>query len=188
MRNRIMMATIEEINENGIKFTMAELAKRLAVSKSTLYEHFASKEELIGTVVDSLLENVRQQAEEIFNSDLNIKEKLKALLLTEPNLGGLISSRFVFDLKRYMPEVWKRCDEYREYSWQRVEALLDQGITTGYLRPIDLAIAKVIYNATINELLHENFLIKNNLTVLDTIGKAMDILYYGMVARETEND
>jgi AcrR family transcriptional regulator len=184
-----MMATIEEINENGIKFTMAELAKRLAVSKSTLYEHFANKEELIGTVVDSLLENVRQQAEEIVNSDLNIKEKVKALLLTEPNLSGLTSSsRFVFDLKRYLPEVWKRCDECREYSWKRVEALLDQGITTGYFRPIDLAIAKVIYNATINELLHENFLIKSNLSVLDTIGKAMDILYYGMVARETEND
>jgi hypothetical protein len=57
---------------------------------------------------------VRQQAEELLNSDLNIKEKLKALLLTEPNLGGLISSSFVFDLKRYLPEVWKRCDEYRE--------------------------------------------------------------------------
>ncbi|WP_246105445.1 TetR/AcrR family transcriptional regulator [Sporomusa termitida] len=183
-----MMATIEEINENGIKFTMAELAKRLAVSKSTLYEHFASKEELIGTIVDSLLENVRDQAEKILDSDRNIEEKLKELLLTEPNLGGLISSRFVFDLKRYLPEVWKRCDEYREYSWQRVEALLDQGITTGYFRPIDLAIAKVIYNATINELLHENFLIQNNLTVLDTIRRAMDILYYGMVARETEKD
>lgn len=188
MRNRIMMATIEEINENGIKFTMAELAKRLAVSKSTLYEYFASKEELIGTVVDSLLENVRQQTEKIIDSDLDIKEKLKALLLTEPNLGGLISNRFIFDLKRYLPDVWKRCDAYREYSWQRVEALLGQGITTGYFRPIDLAIAKVIYNATINELLHENFLIRNNLTLLDTIGKAMDILYYGMVARKTEND
>lgn len=186
MRNRIMTAAIEEINENGIKFTMAELAKRLAVSKSTLYEHFASKEELIGTIVDSLLDNVRRQAEKILDSDLDIKEKLKALLLTEPNLGGLINSRFVFDLKRYLPEVWKSCDEYREYFWRQVEALLDQGIKTGCFRPIDLAITKVIYNAAINELLHENFLIKNNLSLLDTITKAMDILYYGMVARETE--
>ncbi|MDU4962579.1 MAG: helix-turn-helix domain-containing protein [Sporomusaceae bacterium] len=186
MRKLIMAAAVEELNENSIRFTMAELAKRLAVSKSTLYEHFLSKEDLIAAVVESLLDTVRQQDEVIINSGMTIQEKLKALLLTEPNMGGLVSSRFIFDLKRSMPDIWKKCDEYHEYSWKRVETLLSQGVADKYFRPIDLNIAKVIYRATIDKLLHENYLIQNNLTVLDTIKKAMDILYYGLAARETD--
>ena len=40
MRTRIMSAAMEEMNEQGTRFTMAMLAARLGISKRTLYEHF----------------------------------------------------------------------------------------------------------------------------------------------------
>jgi len=81
------METIEEINESGIKFTMADLATRVAVSKSTLYAHFSSKEELIGEIVNYFLAGIRSYDEGIMNNDkLDFRGKLEALLLGEPKV------------------------------------------------------------------------------------------------------
>lgn len=189
LRNRIMMATIEEINENGIKFTMADLAKRLAVSKSTLYTYFTSKEEMVGAIVDLLMASMQQQDEEILsNKMLSLHEKLKALLLNEPKILGPISNRFIIELKRYMPEQAKKGDKCHEYKWQLVESLLQQGITNGDFRPVDLTITKVIFNATINELVNPSFLMHSNLTINDALGKMADILYFGIMAPDKRED
>lgn len=43
---KIIEASIDEINENGLKFTMDKLAKRLVMSKKTIYKYFENKEKL----------------------------------------------------------------------------------------------------------------------------------------------
>ncbi|HET7522352.1 MAG TPA: helix-turn-helix domain-containing protein [Bacillales bacterium] len=48
IKEKIFAATIEEFSENGIRFTMDDPATRLRINKRTLYQHIASKEELIG--------------------------------------------------------------------------------------------------------------------------------------------
>jgi len=63
LRNQIMAAALEEINKVGIKFTMSDLVKRLSISKSTLYAHFKSKEEVIGAIVDGLGKPAPTEAE-----------------------------------------------------------------------------------------------------------------------------
>ena len=40
LKERIMEATIDEFNEKGVKFTMDDLAKRLTMSKKTIYKVF----------------------------------------------------------------------------------------------------------------------------------------------------
>lgn len=40
---KIIEASIDEINENGLKFTMDKLAKRLVMSKKTIYKYFENK-------------------------------------------------------------------------------------------------------------------------------------------------
>lgn len=177
-----MMAAIEEINENGIKFTMADLATRLAVSKSTLYTYFPSKEEMIGTIVDYLMTNMKQQDEEIMNNKtLNLQEKMKALLLSKPEALGVIGNRFIIDLKRHLPEEWKKSQIYQEYKWRFIEIILHQGIIMGDFRSVDITIAKVMFNAAAKELMNSNFLLHSNLTLSDAIQKMVDILFLGII-------
>ncbi|MCE5284314.1 MAG: TetR/AcrR family transcriptional regulator [Pelosinus sp.] len=182
MRNRIMAAAMKEINETGIKFTMLDLATRLGISKTTLYAHFKSKEYLIGAIMDSLLESVQQQDEEILNNDMmNIPEKLKALFVNEPKILLPISNNFILALKRQFPEEWKKSHQYRDQKWQLIESLLIQGMESGYFRPIDLTITKVIFTATVNELLDQNFLMQNSLTFKKAMEKVANILYFGII-------
>lgn len=185
MRNRIMLAAIEEINQNGAKFTMADLAKRMAVSKSTLYAHFESKEALIGNIVDSLAEKIFQRDEAVLtNTTMSFNEKLKTILANDPNTLGHISNRFILDIKRYYPEKWNQCEAIRDYKWQCVENLLLRGRESGHFRPVDLAITKIMFIATMNELMNQNFLMQNNITVLDAAEKMADILYFGIGGKD----
>lgn len=50
MKDKILKTAEKVITRRGTKFTMDELAAALNMSKRTLYEQFASKEELIETI------------------------------------------------------------------------------------------------------------------------------------------
>ena len=60
MKERIMAATMEEVNIHGLKFTMNDLAKRLKISKRSLYENFPSKQDLIDSILTILLSNLEK--------------------------------------------------------------------------------------------------------------------------------
>ena len=123
MRNQIVAAALEEINNFGIKFTMDALVKRLSISKSTLYAHFKSKEEVIGTIVDLALASLRQQRQEILNNNmLSVPDKLKALLIAHPPMD--VSMRFMLDLKRQFPEEWNKIQQQRTEKWETIESLI----------------------------------------------------------------
>ena len=50
MRDKIIDATVEEFKQNGLKFTMNDLAKRLGISKKTIYTVFESKQAVLVAV------------------------------------------------------------------------------------------------------------------------------------------
>ena len=52
MREKIIDATVEEFKQNGLKFTMNDLAKRLGISKKTIYTVFESKQAVLVAVAD----------------------------------------------------------------------------------------------------------------------------------------
>lgn len=51
MKKRILEAAVKEIELHGAAFRMDDLAKRLNISKRTLYENFYSKNEIIEKIV-----------------------------------------------------------------------------------------------------------------------------------------
>lgn len=59
--------------------TMDDVANLIGISKPSLYKHFKSKEDLVGTTMIRLLDGASRQLEELPES-LSAKEKLAALL------------------------------------------------------------------------------------------------------------
>ena len=57
MRKKIIDATVEEFKQNGLKFTMNDLAKRLGISKKTIYTVFESKQAVLPAYCINLLHN-----------------------------------------------------------------------------------------------------------------------------------
>ncbi len=182
LRNRIMKAAMEEINQHGIKFTMSNLARRLGVSKSTLYENFNSKENLIGSIVDALFDDIRQQESSYFKDEhVSVKEKLKVLLVSNPRLFGPINDRVIDDIQRHMPDEWAKIQRFRDEKWQIIVKLLNQGIAEGSIRPINLAVVQKMFIGSTNEILNYSFLTQNNLAMNEALTNMADILIHGLL-------
>ena len=77
MRERIMDATLIEFSDKGIKFTMDDVAKRIRISKKTIYNFFKNKEVLLLETIDFGFAEVQKQKQEIVNDkDMDIIDKI----------------------------------------------------------------------------------------------------------------
>ena len=78
MREKIIDAAIEEFTQNGLKFTMSELAKKLGISKKTIYTVFESKQAVLIGIADRYAADFSNMQEELeADTSLDAVEKLE---------------------------------------------------------------------------------------------------------------
>lgn len=180
-----MLAAFEEMNSRGIHFTMADLARQLAVSKSTLYLYFTSKDELIDAITNAVFDDIRQQEEAISNDpNLSSLEKIESMLAVFPRTFGPIDNRLIDDFRRYMPKEQAKAELFLYERWQRLESLIHREIEGGRLSPINLAVMQKIYLLVRTGLVDYKFLAQNNLSAREAIAAFADILTAGLTKRE----
>ncbi|CVK19424.1 TetR/AcrR family transcriptional regulator [Sporomusa sphaeroides] len=184
MRNRIIMATVEEINLRGFKFTMSDLTKRLSISKSSLYEHFSSKDELIATIVAIVLNDFRKQEEKIYTSHLPITEKLKAALTITPETFEPFHNRVYDDLRLTYPNEWKKVTLFRQERMDRLANLLSENMKAGTIRHVHLGVLQQMIISTINDLISYRFLADHNMTYPDAVTAMLDVMIHGIMVKE----
>ena len=184
MKNRIIQAFIEETRNNGIKFTLDDLAKRLGISKRTLYENFSSKLEILETIIDQAFTEYNSRAQAIREDDaLDLQEKIHQLIVLIPNHNDFFDLRVLEQLKRYYPEQWQRVD--REMNqWEDLKQLLEQGMETGLIKQqnIDL-LMKMILNV-VNISLDQQFFSEQSISIKEAVEAMSELLIDGFVKSE----
>ncbi len=187
MKMRIMAAAMEELNEYGIRFTMANLATRLAISKRTLYEHFDSKEMLIESIVDVIILDMQTQRMRILEDvQLSLQEKLIKMLSVRPAAFIKLEDRVKLDLRRQFPGLWKRSHESAEAQWDMIDEVLREGIDAGCFRPIYVPVVRKLLQGAVNEISDYDFLLEQRKTFHEMIGFITDIVIYGIMLPEQQ--
>ena len=64
------------------KMTVEDIAVEVGIGKGTIYLHFTSKEEIVLSHVDRIVERVKERLKEIAKSDSAAAERLRLMLLT----------------------------------------------------------------------------------------------------------
>ncbi|WP_158084208.1 TetR/AcrR family transcriptional regulator [Marispirochaeta aestuarii] len=103
MKNRIIQGAAELFTRFGYaKVRMEEISERLGISKKTIYNHFASKETLFNSMIETMVERISSEMERI-TDDLSIPfpEKLNRILEHAYHEIGMKDSAFFKDLNRY---------------------------------------------------------------------------------------
>ncbi|QZY55439.1 TetR/AcrR family transcriptional regulator [Crassaminicella profunda] len=184
MRMRIIQGAIEETGEKGIKFTMNDLAKRLGVSKRTLYENFSSKESLIDGIVEHFFSTMREKEEEIINdSTLSTIEKLKEIAMILPNSPRLMYISRFYEMKQYYPKQWQKVEQWFA-EWSPEFELIEEGIESGKLRRVNTIVFRKMIIESIMALADRSFLMKNDFTLKEALHNMVDIILYGLVVDE----
>ena len=187
MRTRIMSAAVAEMDEHGVRFTMSDLAARLAISKRTLYEHFESKEVLISSIVDAVISDLRVQRCDIVNNpDLDLREKLVRMLTVRSKVFSEVSDRVKMELGQQYPGLWEKAHKSQEEQWNVIDDVINEGIEEGCFRPIFVPVLRKVLQGAVKEIIDYDFLLQHRTSFHEMIGHITDIVLYGIMAPEKQ--
>ncbi len=97
-REAILHAAIEEFRLNGFEATsMDKIAATASVSKRTVYNHFASKEELFSAILLQLWHSAATQNTLVYRAERSLLEQLEAYLRSKLTM---LSDHNFLDLSR----------------------------------------------------------------------------------------
>lgn len=181
MKERITQEAIFLIQQKGVSFTISDLAKNLGTSKRTMYQHFSSKDDIIDSIIENLILQIKNKEEEIFHDEsLNLLEKITQVLICVPEEFSTMDIRLLADLKRLHYNQWVKIDDFLKQEWDLVVKLMEEGIETGVIREINLQLFVELYLGAINQIYQPSFSLKSNLTISEILKSVMDILLNGI--------
>lgn len=129
--------------------TMDDIARHLAISKKTLYQHFADKDDLIYKMSESFLERTFKRYQEIAERAKNSIEELRLVSGCMKEDMEHINPSVLFDLEKYHPKAWNLWVEHKTKVIEKsVIRNIHKGIADGYFRaeiqPEVVAITRLI--------------------------------------------
>ncbi len=121
--------------QDGLRLSLEEVAGKMGISKKTLYNHFASKEELLKECIRSVSSSLREALGGLDDPKRSAIENLREGFLRVNRFFTELSPVFFYDMMRLNPN--QALLEHLAGSGsfqQKMEANLRQGIAQGLYR------------------------------------------------------
>src|SRR5688500_16497450 len=134
IRDKILLAAFELFGRFGIKsISMDDIARQIGTSKKTIYQWFATKDEL---VEESLKQFINQLEDEPIEKPSNSLEALYHKILNINNRLTEIHISFFNDLRKYHWQAYQVLENYQNYQLRDFFiGNLQQGKEQGFYRP-----------------------------------------------------
>jgi AcrR family transcriptional regulator len=136
-KEKILEGTEALFMKYGIRsVTMDDIARHLSVSKKTLYQHFADKDDLVFKMSEMFLERNFEQYKQIESSSKNSIEELSRISVCMKRDMENMNPSMLFDLQKYHPKSWNLWSEHKvKIISESVVRNIKQGIADGFFRP-----------------------------------------------------
>lgn len=184
LRESIIEGTIVVFNQKGLKFTMDDIAKQLGISKKTIYTVFSDKETLFYAVVDYMFDSIKESERQVLeDTSLSTLEKIRKILGVLPEGYKEIDFRQLYLLKEKYPKIYHKVEERLETGWESSIQLLEQGMKEGVIRPVPVALVKMMLEAALEQFFQRDILIRNGLTYTEALEEVVNILVDGITVK-----
>lgn len=192
LRLRVLAAARAALFAHGYSaLTMDDLAAELGMSKKTLYQHFATKEALIGAALDAFAAEVRADADQILaDRRLSFAEKLRGLT------GGILQRlaklqpHVLRDLQRFAPALYRKAVELRGKNLPYIFGrLLEQGQLAGKVRDdLDTDFAARFLLHAMQGVMQPETLDQLHLAPHEAFERAMNVFFGGLLTPAGRKD
>lgn len=142
-QQEIIIAAFKQFKLLGFKsVTMDDIARKIGISKKTLYELFKDKDELVLECIKYMLNDNQAQTEKALKNSINaIDQAINILMIMEKMIRGMNPVCYL-DLQRFYPSAAKYLNDHKDsFMFQCISDNLKQGIQEGFYREdIDIEI------------------------------------------------
>lgn len=134
---RIQQKAHELFMQYGLRsVSMDDIANSLGISKKTIYQYYADKDELVDAVIDAEF----RKNESICNYDmLNSKNAIDEIFMAMDKVVEMFSTMnpsLVFDMQKYFPKVFQKFLVHKnDYLFNVIRTNVIRGITEELYRP-----------------------------------------------------
>lgn len=140
-RKEIFAASLHLFLEKGFTETsMREIADAAGIGKSTLYDYYKSKDEILVSYYQNELRRIMKHAEKIAKQDISNKEKLTQIMYM--HLAYLLENRKNFwrlsmEAQRLSAESQKQIQIFRHTYQDLLKQIVADGVQAGEFRSIN---------------------------------------------------
>jgi AcrR family transcriptional regulator len=186
-KEKILKGAEDLFMKYGVRsISMDDIARHLAVSKKTLYQHFADKEELVMLVSKSHLERNAKEFDAILKDSGNsIEELAKISRCMKRNLEGL-NQTMMFDLQKFHPKAWSVWLEFKhKFIRESVINNLKKGIEEGNVRPeIEPEIMAILRIELIQLAFNPDIFPRERFNMVELHSQVFDHFVFGLVTEK----
>ncbi len=153
IKERIVEGARKMFMSEGVRrVTMDQIAKRLGVSKRTIYEHFTDKTQLLEATIDESTKLHDEYLKDVFTTSSDVIELVVAGLKFGVASLKEINPIYMEDLQLYYPKVYDcSFNQRRQELASGFEDLLTRGIKEGFFRSnINVKLVAKIFMEQIN--------------------------------------
>ncbi|CQR45906.1 Nucleoid occlusion factor SlmA [Paraliobacillus sp. PM-2] len=111
------------------KFTMDELARKLRISKKTIYIHFSSKDDLISAIINSIIEKDLTEMKRLIDEKDNYVEKMQAVFFLY-NIK-MLRKQYMNELRQFLPHEWEKFKRFSVNRRDYVRRIYTEGVEKG---------------------------------------------------------
>lgn len=180
---------IELIKQKGPKFTTEDLAHRLHTSKRTIYQRFASKEELMSQMIDFLFTDLAQKAANLKNDpQLSAYEKIEKYVRDFPStyqIGYIL--RYSKEIAQRYPKQWDKFNHKVDEISNTFYRILISDPNTRKLTATEKKLLALMLQKATQILLNGDFLQQQQLDFWEAVAAMHEILFHGIFKSKTKN-
>lgn len=180
-RHAVFAASMTLFLEKGFQeTTMEEIARAAGMGKSTLYDYFKSKDEVLISFVEDNIYDLTEGAKKIAAQDLPAEERLHQVL--RAHLAYLMENKEVyfkltFEVQRLALESQQRIMVQRHEYQDLICNLIAEASREGAFRPVNPLLATRTILALLTPAVYTS---RPTGTPEEMMEEALDIFYHGM--------
>ena len=180
-RHEIFHQVVSVFMEKGFHETsMHEIAQAAGLGKSTLYDYFKTKDEILIYFFEDQLNDLTNEAQKIALQNLSADKRLRQVM--EKYMEILQANKSLFmrltaESQRLKPESQKQIQDKRHTYQDMIRALIDEGIREGVFRKVNSLLAARLLLSTMTPVIYGS---RMTGTPQEMLKDTLDIFFKGI--------
>jgi len=168
---------------NGVaKFSMSQMAKDLGMSKTTIYNHFSSKDEIIEAAITYKLNVISEYQTVLENITLPYTERYRKAMLFFCVQIFDVSSRLLNQIEESYPKIWRKVAVFQKNVMLDLKSYYEIGIEIGVFKPDTNPLLLSLDDQKFFDLLsNQDILKENNIEVLEAFNHHYKVKFSGLL-------